>query len=225
MVTLSKQVSSQSSDKKIPKPTKAVIQQVVARGIGGILSDADEAMDAVDEYLAPSSLSASYENILEKKKYSRAKLIELLARALGENDYLRQMKLVQEQAIGKIRGEYRLLLQSSSDRQPGGKLPSTYLWAAALQIARDHQAETGKYLSAERVLIAVCREAFHNDVVTYVAEVQKKQKGPIPYEDSVNARWIPFKCKYGMPISKRTVSDWLKEAHLIGASKKLGRIK
>ena len=225
MVTSSQQVSSQSSDKKIPKPTKAVLQRVVARGIGRILLDADEAMDAVDEYLSPSSLNASYENLLGKKKYSRAKLIELLARALGENDYLRQMKLVQEQALGKIRGEHRLLFQSSSDRQPGGKSPSTYLWAAALQIARDHQAETGKYLSAGRVLIAVCREAFHNDVVTYVAEVQKKQKGPIPYEDSVNALWMPFKGKYGMPISKRTVSDWLKEANLIGASKKLGRIK
>ncbi len=225
MVTSSKQDSSQPSGKKIPNPTKAVIQRVVARGIDEILSDADKAMDAVDEFLAPNSLSASYENLLGKKKHSRAELIELLARALSENDYLRKMKLVQEQAIGKIRGKNHLLLQSSSDRHPGGKSPSTYLWAAALQIARDHHAETGKYLSAERVCRAICREAFNNDVVTYVAEVQKKQKDPIPYEDSVNARWMPFKGKYGMPISTRTVSVWLKEANLIGDSKKLSRNK
>ena len=223
MVKSSKQVSSESSEKKIPKPTKAVLQGVIARGIDGILSDADEEMDAIDEHFAPSSLSASYENLLRKNKCPRAELIKLLARALGENDYLRQMKLVQEQAISKIRKQNWLLLKSSSDRQPGGRSPSTYLWAAALQIARAHHAKTGKYLSAERVCSAVCREAFNNNVITYVAEVQKKQKGPIAYEDSANPLWMPFKSKYGMPISKRTVSAWLNEANLIGPSKKIGK--
>ena len=223
MVTQSKQVGSQSSDKKLPKPTATTLQRMVARRIGEILLDADEAMDAVEQHVVPSSVSASYEKLLVKKNYSNAELIGLLARALAQNDYVTQKQLVQEKAISKLRTEYLWLRQSTSDPHPGGRMPSSYLWAEALQMARNHYAKTGKYLSAARVCNAVCREVFKNDLVTYVAEVQKKQKDLIPYEDSVNALWMPFKGKYGMPIAKRTVSVWLNEANLIGPNKKIGK--
>ena len=223
MVTQSKQVGSQSSDKKLPKPTATTLQRMVARRIGEILLDADEAMDAVEQHVVPSSVSASYEKLLVKKNYSNAELIGLLARALAQNDYVTQKQLVQEKAISRIRTEYLWLRQSTSDPHPGGRMPSSYLWTEALQMARNHYAKTGKYLSAQKVLSAVCRDAFSHDVDKYVAEVQKKHKSQIPYEDSVNALWVPFKSKYGMPISKGTVLVWLKEANLIGPSKKIGK--
>jgi len=205
----------------ITKPTKIEIQRKAAQNIFDILAEKDIGINAIEEHLSPSDLRPSFEHTIREKKYSKTELTELLATALSEITYLEQKNLFLQNSINQINSENYLLCMVSSDIQPGGRSPSTYLWSEALQLARDHHNQTGKFMSAAKIRNIVCRNAFQRDARQYIAEVEKKRKGTVPFDDSANPLWMPFNKKFGMPISTRTVSVWLNEANLIGPSKKI----
>jgi hypothetical protein len=220
MATLSKAKTVHPVAAKVKKINATIMQRVLARRIGEILEDADVAIAEVKKQLQSHEISASFAKTIRKKGLSEEDLIELLALTLSQKEYESKENSVRAQTLQRIRSEHVWLEWVSAEIHSGGRTPSTYLQAEALEFARQHYQEFGKYLSAAKIHAAVCRNAFSNDIQSYIFEIEKKKGTQLPFAVRANPHWMEIKKNYGQPVSVATVGVWLRQACLIGPSKK-----